>query len=67
VFITSAIRGHPAEVLLGRGEGLRHESAANCDYLLPVEMSQFTRRVGRLGVAKLLELEQALKVALGLT
>lgn len=65
VLVTSRIRGHVAEVQVGSDEGLHEESAANCDNLFTLSKSAL-RRVGRLGPAKLHELDAALAVALGL-
>jgi mRNA interferase MazF len=66
VLVTSTLRGHPADVLLGRAEGLRHESAANCDNLLTVRVDWLRRRLGHLAPDKVFELDRALRVALGL-
>jgi len=65
VLVTSRVRGHVAEVQLGRDQGLRGESAANCDNLFTLPKSVL-RRVGQLGQAKTQELNAALAVALGL-
>jgi len=66
VVVTSTIRGHPAETLLGRDEGLSHDCAANCDDIITVPRRSLTRRRGHLRAPKLFELDQALKVALDL-
>lgn len=65
VLITTRVRGHVAEVQVGRDEGLREEGAANCDNVFTLPKAVL-RRVGRLGPAKLHELDGALAVALGL-
>lgn len=65
VLVTSHIRGHVAEVQVGQDEGLRDESAANCDNLFTLPKTVL-RRVGRLGPAKSYELDAALAVALAL-
>lgn len=65
VLVTTRLRGHAAEVQVGPDEGLRQESAANCDNLFTLPKSVL-RRVGRVGPAKLHELNGALAVALGL-
>lgn len=65
VLVTTRVRGHVAEVQVGQEEGLRHESAANCDNLFTLPKSVL-RPVGRLGPAKMHELDGALAVALGL-
>jgi mRNA-degrading endonuclease toxin of MazEF toxin-antitoxin module len=53
-------------VELGRAEGLGRESAANCDNLFTLPKTLLTRRRGRLGPAKVAELDRALTIALGL-
>lgn len=65
VLVTTKVRGHVAEVQIGTDQGLREESAANCDNLFPLPKA-ILNRVGRLGPAKQHELDGALAVALGL-
>lgn len=64
--VTSTIRGHSAEVTVGRPEGLEHESVANADYLFTLPRKRLLRYRGRLGPERLGELNRALAVALGL-
>ena len=64
--VTSTFHGHVAEVAIGRNEGLDHDSAVNCDNLFTLPKDVLTRRLGRLGPAKLTQLDRALIVALGL-
>jgi mRNA-degrading endonuclease toxin of MazEF toxin-antitoxin module len=66
VLVTSAFRGHVAEVDVGPNEGLDRPSAANCDNLFTLPKRVLTRRRGALGASKLAELDRALLVALGL-
>lgn len=66
VLVTTRARGHLAEVQVGKHEGLSDESAANCDNLFTLPKAVL-RRVGRLGPAKLNELDGALAAALGLS
>ena len=66
VLVASRFRGHVAEIELGPDEGLDHRSAANCDNLFTLPRRILVRRRGRLGSAKLQELDGALMVALGL-
>jgi len=63
--ITSSIRGAPSEVLVGTGEGLKHESAVNLDHVQTVEQSRLTRRLGHLGQAKMRDVCRALATATG--
>ena len=67
VVVTSTIRGHQAETLLGRDEGLAHECVANCDDIIRVPRHLLDRRRGSLGPTKLFELERSLKVALDIS
>jgi len=64
--VTSTVRGHRAEVSLGREEGLEHECVANCDQLFTIPKGRLSRRRGRLGPPATARLDQALRIALGL-
>ncbi len=66
MLVTSRSRGHVAEVELTTGEGLDHDSYANCDNLFTLPVDVLTRRRGRLGADRLTELDRSLTVALGL-
>jgi mRNA interferase MazF len=66
VLVTSRFHGHVAEVQLGVDDGLEHESAANCDNIFTLPTAVMTRRLGRLGPARLAEVDTALLIALGL-
>jgi len=61
-------RGHrlPTQVAAGTGEGLKHESAIQCDGLMSLEKSRLTDFVGELTGEKLRDLDIALLVALGI-
>jgi mRNA interferase MazF len=65
VLVTTKVRGHVAEVQIGQDEGLQQEGAANCDNLFTLPKATL-RPVGRLGPAKLHDLDGALAIALGL-
>jgi mRNA interferase MazF len=58
--------GLPTQVPVNTAEGLKHESAIQCDGLISVEKSRLTDYVGELATDKLRELDSALLVALGL-
>jgi mRNA interferase MazF len=66
VLVTSTIRGAPAEVELGKDEGLDHECVANCDNIFTISKSRLVRRRGWLGLERLQKLDTALRLALGL-
>ena len=58
--------GLPTQVSVGAAEGLKHESAIQCDGLMSLEKSRLTDYVGELAPDKLRELDDALLVALAL-
>jgi mRNA interferase MazF len=54
------------QVAVGPGEGLKHASWIMCDNLISIRKSELTNYVGALSLAKLSELEHALRMALDL-
>lgn len=60
------MRGHPAEVPLGREHGLDHDSVVNCDDIVTVEKSALSRRRGSVSLVDIAVLDAALMVALGI-
>jgi len=56
----------PTQVAVGATEGLKHDSAIQCDGLMSLEKTRLTDYVGQLGDDKLPELNAALGVALAL-
>lgn len=58
--------GLPTQVPIGADEGLKHESAIQCDGLASLEKPRLSDYVGALGPEKLRALDQALVVALAL-
>lgn len=66
VLISSTFHHHVAEVALGQSEGLGHECAANCDNVFTLPKSVLSRRRGRLDAVKMIDLNAALAIALGL-
>jgi len=64
--VYSAHDGISTQVLVGIDEGLKHDSSIHCDALMSLPKSVLTNFVGSLASAKIQELNQALKVALGL-
>src|ERR1700677_844377 len=59
--------GLPTQVSVSVAEGLKHESAIQCDGLMSLEKSRLTDYVGELAPRKLHELDNALIVALGIS
>ena len=64
--IFSARHGLPTEVPVGKAEGLKHDSAIQCDGLISIDKSRLTDFVGALSPARIRELDAALSNALGL-
>ena len=58
--------GLPTQVSVSTAEGLKHESAIQCDGLMSLEKYRLTDYVGELASDKLRELDSALGCALGL-
>ena len=64
--VFSEHQGLPTQVAVGVAEGLKHESAIQCDGLMSLEKTRLADFVGALGPMKMQELDLALKVALAL-
>lgn len=63
--ITSAIHGAPSEVLVGLGEGLKHESAINLDQVQTVDQRRLHHFVGTVSPEKMAAVCRALQIATG--
>jgi mRNA interferase MazF len=63
--VTSTIRGIPSEVIVGRAEGLDHDSAVNLDHVQTVAKARLGRRLGRLSPQQMHALCGALAIAVG--
>lgn len=64
--VYSIYDGLASQVRIGIEEGLKHESSIHCDELVSIAKTVLTNYVGSLKADKMLELDQSLKVALGL-
>jgi mRNA interferase MazF len=62
--VYSAFHGLASQVAVGIDEGLKHDSAIHCDELVSLPKSLLSDYVGSLSVAKVLELNRALRIAL---
>ena len=62
--VYSAYHALPSQVLVGVDEGLKHDSAVHCDELVSLPKTALTDYVGSLSEKKLLQLNEALAVAL---
>ena len=66
VLVTRTVRNIPTEVPLDHRQGLPSRSVANFDNLLTGPRERLTRPMGACDAAKIQELNQAIKIALGL-
>ena len=64
--VTTRVRGIPAEVPLGRAEGLPRACAANADTITTIPKGTLVEYAGVLGAAKAEALDGAIRFALGL-
>ena len=64
--VTSTFHGHVAEVEVGVEAGLDRDGAVNCDNLFTLPKEVLLRHRGRLGPAKMAQLDRALVISLGL-
>ena len=58
--------GLDSEVLVGREDGLPHDSSVRCDFLTLLFKRKLTHFIGSLSMTKMNELNRALAYALGL-
>lgn len=65
--IYSAYHGLSSQVLVGIDEGLKHDSAIHCDELVSLAKTSLTDYIGSLSRNKIMELDQALAIALDLS
>jgi mRNA interferase MazF len=64
--VYSSYDGLSTQVRIGIEEGLKHESSIHCDELVSISKTAMTHYVSSLNPKKVFQLDQALKVALGL-
>ena len=64
--IYSSYDGLSTQVKVGIEEGLKHDSSIHCDELISIPKSSLTRYVSSLSPEKMQELNDALRVAVGL-
>ena len=62
--IYSTHDGLSTQVLVGVGEGFKHDSSIHCDELVSLRKSALTHYVGTLTPSKIQALNQALRIAL---
>jgi mRNA interferase MazF len=59
--------GLSTQVLLGIHDGMKHPCCIHCDELISIPKTSLTDFISMLSAAKLQELHEALKIAVGLT
>jgi mRNA interferase MazF len=64
--VFSSGEGLSTQIAIGTDEGLKHDSWIMCDNLVSLRKADLTQFLGTLSRAKLIELSQALKMALDL-
>jgi mRNA interferase MazF len=64
--VTRTTRRIRSELPLGRAEGLRVSCVADCDSLKTISKRRLTKRIGTLDSNKLVQLDRALRYALGI-
>ena len=62
--VYSAYDGLSTQVRIGIAEGLKHESSIHCDELISIPKVMLTNYVGTLSLQKMVELKNALLIAL---
>jgi mRNA interferase MazF len=65
--IFSRAQGVSTQVMIGIDEGMKHEGWILCDNLVSLRKAELSQYIGSLPVAKLAEVDRALKTALALT
>ncbi|MBX3271127.1 MAG: type II toxin-antitoxin system PemK/MazF family toxin [Sandaracinaceae bacterium] len=64
--VSTTLRGFAVEVRLGRREGLPRACVVSCDWLVTLPKGRLVERAGALSAAKVAQLDDALRFALGL-
>ena len=64
--VFSSGEGLSTQIAIGTDEGLKHESWIMCDNLVSLRKADLTQFLGTLSRSKIVELNQALKMALDL-
>jgi len=64
--VSTTVRGFSLEVRVGRKEGLPRPCVVNCDWLVTLPKRDLVERIGAISAAKLAQLDDALRFALGL-
>ena len=66
--ITSTIKKYPVTVVVPRGKGgLKEESMINLAQILTIDKGRLIRKIGQIEKEKIVEVDEALKISLGVT
>ena len=66
--ITSTIKKYPVTVVVPRGKGgLKEESMINLAQILTIDKGRLIRKMGQIEKEKIVEVDEAIKVSLGVT
>lgn len=62
--IYTNFHGLSTQVSIGINDGLKHDSSIYCDEIISIPKSMLTDYIGTLSINKIIELNQALRIAL---
>ena len=66
--ITSTIKKYPVTVVVPRGKGgLKEESMINLAQILTIDKGRLIRKIGQIESQKIVEVDEAIKISLGVT
>ena len=66
--ITTSVKKYPVTVLIPAGEGgLQENSMVNLAQLLTIDKGRLTKKLGYLGEQKMTEVDEAIRISLGIT
>jgi len=66
--ITSTIKKYPVTVVVPRGKGgLKEESMINLTQILTIDKGRLIRKIGQIEKEKIVEVDEAIKISLGVT
>lgn len=66
--ITSTIKKYPVTVVVPRGKGgLKEESMINLAQILTIDKGRLIRKIGQIEKEKIVEVDEAIKISLGVT
>ena len=66
--ITSTIKKNPVTVVVPRGKGgLKEESMINLAQILTIDKGRLIRKIGQIEKEKIVEVDEAIKISLGVT